>query len=121
MLFTSDIEIIKSAILYGDIKDVMSIIEKKIHSLTRYKGDRANLMKQNYVRFLTNLKNTLSGSISVDEFKDIVSANNLIGWFSPDPDIRDEFLNSFCYFLKVSIDRYDVRYPVFDEKRCNDA
>jgi hypothetical protein len=121
MLFTSDIEIIKSAILYGDMKDAMFIIDRRISSLNRYKSDRADRTKQSYAQFLKNLKNVLSGNLTVDEFKGIVVSNSLDAWFSPDPSLRKEFLDSFSYFLRISMDRYDVRYPKYDEKRCDDA
>ena len=121
MPFSSDIEIIKSAIMYGDIGDAVSLIDDRLRSFSRYESDRKNDKKQRYAKFLKYLKDTLSGNISVDEFREIVETNAYDSWFSQDSSAIKQFLDSFCYFLNISIDRYDVKYPVYDEKRCNDA
>lgn len=121
MQFTSDIEIIKSAILYGDIGDAMSLIDHRLEALRRYESDRNNDKKQKYAKFLKYLRDVFSGNISVDQFREIVESNAYDTWFSQDSSVVKQFLDSFCYFLRISMDRYDVKYPVYDEKRCNDA
>ncbi len=120
MPIISDMEIIKSAIFYGDLDDAMSIIRRRQKSLAFYLKKNPKPKNIIYAKFLEALDSLLKGEINLVTFKDKV--NNLEGL----PEIFDitgdtgEILDSLYYLLEYSLDRYNVKYPDYDGKRCDD-
>ena len=113
-----DLEIIKSALLFGDVDDAMSRLDKSIQGIeyeNRVTREKKNTKE---LEFLTQLKQLLEGKISMDDFKSRVDASgididssNLYG---------EDTLQSLYYMLELVTDRYNIKYPSFDGKRCDD-
>ncbi len=120
MPIISDLEIIKSAIIYGDLDDAMSIIRRRQKSLAFYLKRNPKPKTVLYSKFLESLDSLLKGEINLDTFKERIG--NLQGL----PELLDmtgdtgEILDSLYYLLEYSLDRYNVKYPYFDGKRCDD-
>ncbi len=120
MPLISDLEIIKSAIIYGDIEDAMSVIRKRQESLSYYIKRNPKEKQITYSKFLKSLESLLRGESNLDAFRNEVTMLHGL------PDLLDmtgdagEVLESFYYMLEYSLDRYDVRYPEYDGKRCDD-
>ncbi|MCL4336836.1 MAG: hypothetical protein M1129_00845 [Candidatus Thermoplasmatota archaeon] len=120
MPLISDLEIIKSAIIYGDLDDAMSVIRKRQESLSYYLKRNPKEKQVTYSKFLKSLESLLKGEINLDTFRNEVGALDSL------PELLDmtgdtgEILESLYYLLEYSLDRYDVRYPAYDGKRCDD-
>lgn len=115
-----DIEIIKSALLAGDPEDAVSRIEhsmKKIKEIQRMeKSDRYS----KYYEFLENLLSLLKGEKSLEEFRSYTTANGSLDVIFDRSEESKYYLESLLYFLEYSIDRYNIKYPAYDGKRCDD-
>lgn len=120
MPLISDLEIIKSAIIYGDLDDAMSIIRKRQESLAYYLKRDPKEKQVTYNGFLKSLESLLKGEITLDVFKEKVGSLQGL------PELLDitgdpgEILDSLFYLLEYSIDRYNIRFPDYDGKRCDD-
>lgn len=120
MPLISDMEIIKSALAFGDLDDAMSLIKRRLESLSYYLKNHPKERQVTYYKFLESLNSLLKGEMSLDGFRE--SVGNLSGL----PELLDitgdpgEIMDSLFYFLEYSIDRYNVRYPSYDGKRCDD-
>lgn len=120
MPIISDMEIIKSAIIYGDLDDAMAVVKGRLKSLSYSLKGKPSRKKSEYSQFLSDLEKLLSGNISLDDFK---GATEKLDTLMDSLDItgdRENFLASFYYLLEYSLDRYNIRYPSFDGKRCDD-
>ena len=113
-----DIEIIKSALLFGDVDDAMSRLDRsmqKIEYENRLTREKRNMREMD---FLGDLKSLLKGDISLDDFKSRVEASGIdidsSGLYGEDT------IQSLYYMLQLVIDRYNIKYPSFDGKRCDD-
>lgn len=120
MPLISDLEIIKSAIVYGDLDDAMSLIRSRQDSLAYYLKRNPKEKHITYAKFLESLSSLLKGETTLNQFKEAVG--NLHGL----PELMDltgdtgEMLDSLFYLLEFSIDRYNIRFPSYDGKRCDD-
>ena len=113
-----DMEIIKSALLFGDVDDAMERLNKSIKKIeyqNRVTREKRNMKE---LTFLGDLKLLLEGRISLDDFKSMVDASGI------DMDnsrlYGEDTLKSLYYMLELVIDRYNIKYPSFDGKRCDD-
>lgn len=120
MPILSDMEMIKSAIIYGDLDDAMSLIRRRQRSLSYALKNKPTKKITEYSEFLTALENLLKGELALSDFKvevdrlpDLMDSLDITG-------DRDNFLASFYYLLEYSLDRYNVRFPQYDGKRCDD-
>lgn len=120
MPLISDLEIIKSAIIYGDLDDAMSIIRKRQESLAYYLKRNPKEKHLIYSGFLKSLESLLKGEISLDAFKEAVGNLPELPKLMDMTGDSDELLNSFYYLLEYSLDRYNIRFPSYDGKRCDD-
>jgi hypothetical protein len=113
-----DLEIIKSALLFGDVDDAMERLNKSISGI-EYQN-RVNREKRNMkeLTFLNDLKLLLEGKISLDVFKSRIDTSGI------DLDnsklYGEDTLQSLYYMLELVIDRYNIKFPSFDGKRCDD-
>lgn len=120
MPIISDLEIIKSAIIYGDLDDAMSLIRKRKKSLSYEIKARPTEKALQYSRFMDSLEKLLAGEISLKEFKGIAeSLDKLAGSLDISGD-TSLMLDSLFYLLEYSLDRYNIRFPSYDGKRCDD-
>jgi hypothetical protein len=113
-----DMEIIKSALLFGDLDDAMERLNKSINRIefqNRVTREKRNTKE---LAFLEDLKLLLEGKITLDDFKSRVNATGI------DMDnskiYGEDTLQSLYYMLELVIDRYNIKFPYFDGKRCDD-
>lgn len=120
MPIISDMEIIKSAIIYGDLDDAMSVIRNRQKSMEYALKRKPTEKNTQYSEFLKVLESLLSGETTLKDFKEKTGKlDTLLDSLDLTGD-RENFLKSFYYLLEYSLDRYNVRYPRFDGKRCDD-
>lgn len=120
MPIISDMEIIKSAIIYGDLDDAMSLVNRKIKSLGYSLKRKPSVKISEYSTFLTSLKELLEGKLSLNQFRG--SVDNL-QTLKEELDLTgdsSEMMNSLYYLLEYSLDRYNVKFPNYEGKRCDD-
>ncbi|MEM0139628.1 MAG: hypothetical protein QXZ44_03340 [Ferroplasma sp.] len=105
------IEIFKISMVNGDIDNAYSIVSKNI---AKYKK-KNNLMG---MEFLNLILDSISNKISTDELYKNLSDTK----FKVLPDVTnyDEYIMNLIDAITYSLNRYNVNYPSFDGKRCND-
>lgn len=120
MPIISDMEIIKSAIIYGDLDDAMAVITGRQKSLSYTLKKKPTEKATEYSEFLKNLERLLKGEMSLGDFKGSMGKlSKLLDYLDITGD-RENFLASFYYLLEYSLDRYNIRFPMYDGKRCDD-
>ncbi len=114
-----DIEQIRTFLLMGDVGSAVKWMEKR---LTRAKFMQMATKKQVYADLqeaygllLEMLKGKLSPDDMVTKLLDPMYAN----MFGNIEDV-EVYLNNFAFYARYSIDRYNVDYPNYDQKRCGD-
>ncbi len=120
MPIMSDMEIIKSAIIYGDLDDAVSVVKGRQRALSYALKRKPSIKNTEYSEFLQNLENLLQGQITLSQFREkTVVLSAFLDYLDITGD-RENLFSSFFYLLEYSLDRYNVRYPQFDAKRCDD-
>lgn len=115
-----DVEVIKSALLAGEADDAESWIRGAMRKIEIYRKVTKSDRYDPRYSFLEELQKCLSGEISVSEMKEAVEKiPGIRGTFVPEDEF-DSFLDSFMYYLQYSVDRYNIKLPGFDGKRCDD-
>ncbi|MCL4306870.1 MAG: hypothetical protein M1302_01165 [Candidatus Thermoplasmatota archaeon] len=120
MSIDSDMEIIKSAIIYGDIGDAEKVIQRRIRNLGIILKRRSRPELQGYLEFLKALDSLLRSQITLEQFKSISGGIHGLENLLERQTGEHGYLPSLFYLLELAIDRYDVRFPEFDMKRCDD-
>ena len=120
MSIDSDMEIIKSAIIYGDIGDAEKVIQRRIRNLGLILKRRSRPELQEYLEFLKALDSLLRSQITLEQFKSISGGIHGLENLLERQTGEHGYLPSLFYLLELAIDRYDVRFPEFDMKRCDD-
>lgn len=119
MNVTGDFEIIKSALLAGSINDAMW----KIRSARKKAESAFQLTKKEkysyYVQLMDTLAGVLSGKKSLTDLRAAMKSEHLAE-FMPGTN-QEGFIDTFLFYLEYAMDRYNVQYPEYDEKRCADA
>lgn len=115
-----DMEIVKSAILFGDVDDAYSRIRKSMERIEIRKKMTTSTKFDSYYNFLELLSDLFKGTISFSDFREKVSKIKGIDTMFDRSEEAGNYLSSLLYFLEYSIDRYNVRYPSYDGKRCDD-
>ncbi len=108
-------DIIRSALMAGEVDDAFKVIWNAINRI-QYIKDTAKTDKYDvYLAFLNNLLEVIRGHKEAKSIELFVEQN-------PDLEklIDPSFLEGFPYFLAYAMDRYNVRFPYFDGKRCDD-
>lgn len=111
-------EIIKSALLFGDVDDAMERLDKSISNIeyrNRINQDKRNMKE---LMFLNDLRLLLEGKITLKDFKSKVDALGID--FDNSKLYGEDTFQSLYYMLELVIDRYNIKYPSFDGKRCDD-
>lgn len=120
MNIDSDMEIIKSALIYGDLDDAENIIQKRIVEMKFLLKRRKNQICQSYLSFLQALDSLLKLQIDHESFKQQVGNIHGIENLLEGNAGEHGYLSSLFYLLQLSMDRYNVAYPKYDMKRCDD-
>lgn len=115
-----DIEIIKSALLAGEVDDAMSWIQKAKHKMVVYKKITKKTKYDARYRFIESLESFLRGEIDIDDLRTSIQKIPDVRGIFVEPEEFDLFLDGFLYDIGLAVDRYNVRYPSFDGKRCDD-
>ncbi|EQB74095.1 MAG: hypothetical protein AMDU4_FER2C00028G0002 [Ferroplasma sp. Type II] len=105
------IEIFKASVVNGDVNGAYSILEKNM-KLYAKKG-----LKERE-EFMQYLLNAMKGEITPEDLYKIYSDEK----YNIFPYIRNYkgYIFSLVDTLKYAINRYNIKYPEFDAKRCND-
>ncbi|MHB1493303.1 MAG: hypothetical protein ACYCSG_02415 [Thermoplasmataceae archaeon] len=109
-----DLEIIKSALLYGEPSDAMNRIESRIEALQR-NSELGGKIYSAHIEFLKKMADFIKGNLSTDELGSYLRSSKLF-----ELEDYNSFVDAFAYFCEYSRDRYNLRYPSFDGKRCDD-
>jgi hypothetical protein len=110
-----DLEVIDSAVLSGEIDDAMKLIERKLKSLESEVNISKNERIRSHLKVMQSIDDFLRGKIDIDTVKNVMNSN-----FVYDVEDRKGFLENFVYHLYYAADRYNVRFPEFNGKRCGD-
>lgn len=110
-----DLELIESAVLSGEIDDAMNLIRKKEKILSNSINITRNEKTRSHLKVLEAIDNYLQGKSSVDNLGKIISEN-----FVYDVDDKNGFIKNFIYQIYYAVDRYNVKFPEFNGKRCGD-
>ena len=116
----SNLEVIKSALIYGDVDDAMRLITRRKANLQR-SVKKGNVLAQKYLDLFDSLEKLLKGQMSLEQFKDAVGKIEGLENLLEDSTGEEGYLSSLFYLLQLSIDRYNIVYPSYDMKRCDDA
>ena len=105
------IEIFKISIVDGDVNNAYRIVEK---SMEKYEKRGEGIKKE----FMEYLIKGLKGELTTDEISNVLSDDK----YNIFPYIRDYkgYIFSLIDAMKYSINRYNINYPDFDAKRCDD-
>ncbi|MGC8515023.1 MAG: hypothetical protein ACP5OC_02675 [Thermoplasmata archaeon] len=120
MNILTDLEIIRSAILSGEISDAWSRIKTREE---KYMFAYSLTHKEKYktaAEFLSHIGNILSGKDSIESLVDMSHSIGSCGFSQFEDDAAREYLSNLAFYLRIMIDRYNVRMPAFDAKRCGD-
>ena len=109
-----DLEIIKSALLYGEPTDAMNRIESSLRRIKRLE-DIGEKLYTDHILFLTKMREYLQGNISSTDLHDFLMKKNIFRI-----EDYESFVENFVYFCQYSRDRYNLRFPDYDSKRCDD-
>lgn len=120
MPILSDIEILKSAIIYGDLDDAMALIRKRKESLSYVQKRKPSQKVIEYSEFLDSLESLLRGEMTLEGFKSTLEGMHTIEALLDISGDETKLLDSLYYLLEYSLDRYNVSYPSYDGKRCDD-
>lgn len=121
MSMLSDFEVINSALIYGEPLVAVRLIDRKtleLKNLKRMTGDPRRKYGD-HIRLLELYRSAISRDITVDEFSEklskIPNLKNIL-----EIENLDFAISSISYYLRLSLDRYNIRYPEYDSKRCDD-
>ncbi len=105
------VEIFKSAIIQGDLNDAYNILERNLNIYTRKKWKRRSEM-------VSMLLKTIKNEITTDELENYLK--NMKHSFLKNIENYDEYMNSLMESVIYAKNRYNIKYPEFNSKRCND-
>lgn len=115
-----DFEIIRSSLLAGEIDDAAAWVKKAMRNIEVYKRVTKSSKYDARLSFLKALMAYLSGDMDFEDLKQTIHRTAGIRDTFVPRDEFDEFMESFLYYVHLAVDRYNVRYPSFDGKRCDD-
>ncbi|MCL4329694.1 MAG: hypothetical protein M1533_01670 [Candidatus Thermoplasmatota archaeon] len=114
-----DIEQVRTFMLMGDVKLAVGWLEKR---MKRARFLHMATKKPIYVDFqdaykllLDLVKGKITGDTMIPKFLE----PKYSGMFGNVEDV-ESYLKNLSFYVRYSVDRYDVDYPVFDQKRCGD-
>lgn len=115
---TGDFEIIRSALMMGDLNDAVWKIDsviKKSENLHIFTGKS---VYADYVKVMKTLKDVLKGDKTVREMRNMMTSDQFYSLYPGNE--TEKFVDTFLFNLEFCLDRYNVKYPDYDEKRCDD-
>ncbi len=114
-----DFEIIRTSLMMGDIKDVMW----KIRSAKKKAEEGFHVSHRKhyseYAKLLDLLAAVLSGKGSLSDLRNAMKSDYMSESLQG-ADV-ERYTDTFLFYIEYAIDRYNVEFPEYDEKRCGDA
>ena len=121
MSMISDLEIIKSSMIYGEPSVTMNLIDRKISKLSyllKFDSKKREYISE-HIAMLQSFKKVLTGESNVQDLVGVLTGlKSLSSQISPDD--MEFAMNTLGYCIQIALDRYNIRYPVYDSKRCDD-
>ncbi|MGP6219670.1 hypothetical protein [Caldiplasma sukawensis] len=113
-----DIYLIESAMLSGEMDDMMNFIKKRLKVMDRQvKYDRKGLLK-NRVRILQSILSFFSNEIDHEKLETEIFQGLSGEWLGEKEKL--ELAKRLSYTCEYCRDRYNVNLPSFNGKRCDD-
>lgn len=105
------IEIFKMAMVNGDVNNAYRVVEKNMKLYAK----RGLKIREEFMQYLIE---AMKGNITPEELYKIYSDEK----YNIFPYVRDYkgYVYSMVDTIMYSINRYNIRYPAFDGKRCDD-
>ncbi len=117
----SDLEILKSSLIYGEPEVAVKLIErktKKLKYLIRIsRKPRPDL--SDHLAMLECFNQVMTGAITIEEFRDRISGIKSLVSLMP-ADGPEFAIDNLTYLVQLALDRYNIQYPKYDSKRCDD-
>ena len=114
-----DIEQIRTYMLMGDVKLAVGWLEKRLKKarflLMATKKPIYEDFQDVYGILLELVKGKITGGAAIPKLLD----PKYSGMFGNVEDV-ESYLKNLSFYVQYSVDRYDVDYPGFDQKRCGD-
>ncbi len=110
-----DIEVIRSSIYSGEIDDTVNFIKKSIVKYERAYNVRKQENFLKHINVLKGMMSVLEGNSNTDQLKSLILNNYVYG-----EEDEEKFVDNLIYTFDYCIDRYNIRWPSFDGKRCDD-
>ncbi|MCL4346028.1 MAG: hypothetical protein M1375_02190 [Candidatus Thermoplasmatota archaeon] len=110
-----DIEVIRSSLLSGEIDDTVNFIKSRMKKYARIFNINRNNRFEKHLEILAEMIKVLEGKETTDEFR-----ARLLSDYIYNEDDREAFVESLIYTFDYCIDRYNIKWPSFDGKRCDD-
>ncbi len=110
-----DLEIIESAVMSGEIDDAMNLIKRRKNFIQTEINISGSEKLRSHLKVLSSIESYLMDSEDFEKLKIVMYTNYVYG-----EEDKEGFLENFLYHLYYSKDRYNVRYPYYDGKRCDD-
>ncbi len=121
MTVMSDLEILKSSLIYGEPEVAVKLIErktKKLKYLIRIsRKPRPDL--SDHLAMLEYFNQVMTGAITIEEFRDRISGIKSLVSLMP-ADGPEFAIDNLTYLVQLALDRYNIQYPKYDSKRCDD-
>lgn len=115
-----ELEIIRSALLSGEIDDALSRISRKrrkaerLYSLTKEEKYRAVL------ELLDSVRGAIEGGTDPAAIMKCLPDLESAGFVQFGHDEAEQYLKNLVYYITIMRDRYEISKQGFDAKRCGD-
>lgn len=115
-----ELEIIRSALLSGEIDDALSRIRRKMKKLERL---YASTKKEKYraaSELLSRVHAAIVDGSDPNEILDCIPALKEAGFVQFGSQEAERYLKNLAYYITIMRDRYEISPKSFDAKRCGD-
>ncbi len=105
------LEVFKASMVEGEIDNAYNIIDENMKLYHK----KNKVVNENFMNILIK---SMRGEISPDElYNTLIDQKYNVFKFIEN---YDEYIKSLTEIIIYSLNRYNIKYPVFDSKRCND-
>ncbi len=112
-----DLYVIESALLSGEVDDAVNLISRNRKKYGHVEKQEGMSELKGHMRVLNGIMDALENNLAIDGFRELMT-NNYV--YRTEDGNMENFVNAFSYMVYYSIDRYNIRYPEYDGKRCGD-
>ncbi len=111
-----ELGIFESAIMQGDFDRIVMRLDRKIRHERDWRTMAGHKEDSEGIKFMQALRDVITGQIKVKTFSERLLINSS---FTTVPGHK-ECLDRIVYYLEYCSDRYNLEYPRYNQKRCND-